>query len=134
MAKLMSRKALFLGLAIAAAAALLFYITFGPKHTVSIVFPGKETNLSADNESELWRFAKFHNKEGDYTRIAIIAYASGTTDQATAARRISLSRALSVRAYLIDQGVINLRINVQAEGINNTHGNPDRADIFIREE
>jgi len=62
----------------------------------------------------------------------ILAYASATADQASTARRVSLSRALSVRAYLIDNGINNLRINVQAEGDKNpAGGNPDRVDIFV---
>ena len=42
-------------------------------------------------------------------------------------------RALSVRAYLIDAGVGNLRINVQAEGDKNPGGDPDRVDVFVQE-
>lgn len=64
-------------------------------------------------------------------RVTLIAYAAAIGDQTTTARRVSLSRALSVRAYLIDAGVNNLRINVQAEGDKNPGGEPDRVDIFI---
>lgn len=65
-------------------------------------------------------------------RVSVIAYASAVGDQASTARRISLSRALSVRAYLIDAGVNNLRINVQAEGDKNPGGDPDRVDLFVQ--
>jgi outer membrane protein OmpA-like peptidoglycan-associated protein len=63
-------------------------------------------------------------------RLTVVAHASGTADQVSVARRVSLARALAVRAYLIDQGVDNLRINVQAEG-NKDAGTPaDRVDVF----
>jgi len=65
-------------------------------------------------------------------RVTLIAYASAAGDQVSTARRVSLSRALSVRAYLIDAGVNNLRINVQAEGDKNPGGDPDRVDLFVQ--
>lgn len=70
-------------------------------------------------------------KADEALRVNIISYASATADQASTARRVSLSRALSVRAYLIDHGINNLRINVQAEGDKNPGGAPDRVDIFV---
>jgi len=65
-------------------------------------------------------------------RVTITAYASSVGDQPSTARRVSLSRALSVRAALIDAGISNLRINVQAEGDKNPGGEPDRVDLFIQ--
>jgi outer membrane protein OmpA-like peptidoglycan-associated protein len=49
------------------------------------------------------------------------------------ARRVSLSRALAIRAYLIDQGIPSLRINVQAEGDKNPGGESDRVDMFVKQ-
>ena len=49
-------------------------------------------------------------------RVQLLAYASGTPDQASKARRTSLSRALSVRTYLLAQGVQSTRIDVRALG------------------
>ena len=63
-------------------------------------------------------------------RIQLLAYASGTTDAASRARRMSLSRALAVRSYLIAQGVRSTRMDVRALG-NNVQGEPaDRVDII----
>ncbi len=70
-------------------------------------------------------------KADETKRVNLLAYASATADQASTARRVSLSRALSVRAYLIDNGINNLRINVQAEGDKNPGGVPDRVDVFV---
>lgn len=69
-------------------------------------------------------------KADESTRVNIVSYASAAADQASTARRVSLSRALAVRAYLIDNGVNNMRINVQAEGDKNNGGAPDRVDLF----
>lgn len=62
-------------------------------------------------------------------RLQLMAYASGSEDTASRARRISLSRALAVRAYLIDKGVRSTRMDVRALG-NKVEGDPaDRVDI-----
>lgn len=71
-------------------------------------------------------------KSQDDQRVTLIAYASGMGEQASTSRRVSLSRALSVRAALIEQGISALRINVQAEGDKNPGGDPDRVDIYVR--
>jgi outer membrane protein OmpA-like peptidoglycan-associated protein len=49
-------------------------------------------------------------------QLQLIAHATGDSDDAMEARRVSLARAVSVRAYLIDKGVRSLRINVRALG------------------
>lgn len=70
-------------------------------------------------------------KANEAQRVNLVAYASAAADQASTARRVSLSRALSVRAYLIDNGINTLRINVQAEGDKNPGGEADRVDVFV---
>jgi outer membrane protein OmpA-like peptidoglycan-associated protein len=50
------------------------------------------------------------------------------------ARRVSLARALAVRAYLIDQGIDSLRINVNAAGEKNPGGDPDRVDVYLKKQ
>lgn len=70
-------------------------------------------------------------KENESLRANVVAYATEAGGQATSARRVSLSRALSVRAFLIDRGISNLRINVQAEGNKATSGPADRVDVFV---
>jgi outer membrane protein OmpA-like peptidoglycan-associated protein len=69
-------------------------------------------------------------KADDQIRIQLIGYASGQADNAFQARRISLQRAVSVRAYLIGQGVSNIRMDVRALG-NRTDivGPQDRVDV-----
>jgi outer membrane protein OmpA-like peptidoglycan-associated protein len=69
-------------------------------------------------------------KADEQLRIQLVAYASGPPDQASQARRLSLSRAIGVRSYLIEQGIKSGRIDVRALG-NRTDvgGPPDRVDV-----
>ncbi len=63
-------------------------------------------------------------------RIELVAYASGDADQAIEARRVSLARAVMVRAYLIQHGVASTRIGVRALGNRVTDGgSADRVDL-----
>ena len=64
-------------------------------------------------------------------RLQIRAYADGTPDTASRARRLSLNRALIVRTFLIDRGVRGTRIDVRALG--NTAPDPpqDRVDLLL---
>lgn len=62
-------------------------------------------------------------------RIQLQAYAKGDGTNASKARRLSLSRALQVRSYLIDKGVRSTRIDVRALGANVPSGPADRVDI-----
>ena len=69
------------------------------------------------------------------TRLQIDAYAAGSRETASVARRLSLSRALSVRSYLIEQGVRSTRMDVRALG--NKASDPpapaDRVDAIVVE-
>ena len=67
--------------------------------------------------------------DDDNLRIQLQAYAEGDGANASKARRLSLSRALQVRSYLIDQGVRSTRIDVRALGANVPSGPADRVDI-----
>jgi outer membrane protein OmpA-like peptidoglycan-associated protein len=63
-------------------------------------------------------------------RIQLVAYASGNKDQAIEARRISLARAVAVRAYLIQRGVSSTQIDVRALGNRvKDGGSADRVDL-----
>lgn len=68
----------------------------------------------------------------DNLRVQVIAHATGTADEAMEARRISLARAVAVRAYLIDKGVRSLRIDVRALG-NRADTGPvaDQVDLMV---
>ena len=64
-------------------------------------------------------------------RVQLMAYAEGTAETASQARRLSLSRALAVRSFLINQGVHSTRMDVRALG-NKVEGGPaDRVDAVL---
>lgn len=63
-------------------------------------------------------------------RLQLQAFAAGGDDQGGQARRLSLSRALAVRAQLIEQGIASTRMDVRALG-RTTEGPPDRVDLVL---
>ncbi len=62
-------------------------------------------------------------------RVQLLAYAADSGQGASPARRLSLSRALAVRAFLIDQGVRSTRMDVRALGSKAGDGPADRVDV-----
>jgi outer membrane protein OmpA-like peptidoglycan-associated protein len=65
-------------------------------------------------------------------RIQIISHATGGADDAMEARRVSLARAVAVRAYLIEKGVRSLRIDVRALGNRVDNGlAADQVDLLV---
>ena len=69
---------------------------------------------------------------GNEQRLTVKAYAAGQSNNASQARRLSLSRALAVRSYLIDKGIRSTRIDVQAMGApENANGPADRVDLTL---
>lgn len=96
---------------------------------LSINYGKDDTDIPDEHKTMLTKLAK--QAKSEEKRIIISSYASGEADESKAANMISLSRGLSLRAYFIDSGVAMDRIIVQAKGIENTGGAPDRADISI---
>ncbi len=68
----------------------------------------------------------------DNLRVQIIAHATGSADEAMEARRISLARAVAVRAYFIAKNISSLRIDVRALG-NRADDGPaqDQVDLMV---
>ncbi|MCH9052042.1 MAG: OmpA family protein [Proteobacteria bacterium] len=98
--------------------------------TLRLAFSGGSSRLSSAVETDLKALAETLKANAEL-RLQLKAYAAGTKDTVSRARRLSLSRALSVRSYLIKQGVRSTRIDVRALG-NKTGGGPaDRVDIFV---
>jgi outer membrane protein OmpA-like peptidoglycan-associated protein len=63
-------------------------------------------------------------------RIRLVAYAGDGDGGEGRARRLSLSRALAIRSYLMRQGVQSTRMDVRALGASATSGPVDRVDII----
>ncbi len=100
--------------------------------SMQVVFSKTETEVPLNSQKDLEDLARKLSAPGNTQGVSVVAYASGTEDQASIARRVSLSRALAIRAFLIDAGIDNLRINVQAMGNKAEGGNPERADVFVK--
>ncbi len=66
-------------------------------------------------------------------RLQLLAYAKASSDGSSRARRLSLSRALAVRAYLIEKGIRSTRMDVRALGSGFEDGPPDRVDVLPQE-
>jgi outer membrane protein OmpA-like peptidoglycan-associated protein len=63
--------------------------------------------------------------------ISITAWAPGTADDPSTPRRLSLERALAVRAVLIKAGLASDRIRTVAKGMSDSGNGPfDRADVL----
>lgn len=94
-----------------------------------VAFTGEDTELNDAGKQALAGVVQKLQAQPTM-RVQLLAYASGTPDQASKARRTSLSRALSVRTYLLAQGVQSTRIDVRALG-NTTDEQPvDRVDAI----
>ena len=94
----------------------------------SLGFASDSFELTSAAQSELNQVIAAMSND-DSLRIQLQAYAEGDSANASKARRLSLSRALQVRSYLIDKGVRSTRIDVRALGANVPSGPADRVDI-----
>ncbi len=95
---------------------------------IRILFKDGSVELSGDAKRRLSAVATAL-MESPTVRIQLLAYAKTSSDGTSRARRLSLSRALAVRAYLIDKGVRSTRMDVRALGDKIGDGPADRVDI-----
>jgi len=113
-----------------AAAAPSVVTAIGDK-TVRVQFSAGATDLPEGAKRDLDGLAQ-KLASNEQSRLQLVAYAAGGADEANQARRLSLSRALAVRTYLIAQGVPNSRMDVRALGNRSDGGAPpDRVDIVM---
>lgn len=96
---------------------------------VTIPFEAGGADLASDASEALATIVATLDQDSA-ARLQLKAYADGSTGSASAARRLSLSRALAVRSYLIDSGVSSTRIDVRALGAKYESGPPDRVDVI----
>lgn len=95
-----------------------------------LLFAANEATLPQDAQKALEAIARRLEAEHNLY-IQLLAYAEGTEDEASKARRLSLSRALAVRSYLMNDGVRSTRIEVRALGHKVPDGPADRVDVVI---
>ncbi len=96
---------------------------------VRVLFQEGSAVLSEAAKGQLTSVATF--LEANTTvRVQLLAYAKATAESPSRARRLSLSRALAVRAFLIEQGVRSTRMDVRALGDKVPDGPVDRVDVL----
>ena len=98
--------------------------------SVRVAFQEGQSKLPSASQGNLKDLAETLRKQPD-DRVQLLAYAGGETLSASKARRLSLSRALAVRSYLIGQGIRSTRIDVRALGNKTTQEPFDRVDVQI---
>ncbi len=101
-----------------------------PSDRLRIEYSGDAVNLPKEARDRLVALAG-NLLEDESLRAQVKAYASGSSGSASAARRLSLSRALAVRALLIEEGVRSTRIDVRALGNRSEDGPPERVDVLV---
>jgi len=93
-----------------------------------IEFVAGSTELSEAALQALARRVADLKRDPD-ARVQVLGYATGNAQ--SDARRLSLSRALSVRAFFVDQGIASTRIDVRALGDQAGSGPGERADVMM---
>ena len=94
------------------------------------IFNDGEKDIRSDETEKLAAFAN-ELVTIDNIRLQLRSYASDVNESASAARRLSLARALAVRSFLIEAGVNSTRIDVRALGAKNERGPADRVDLVV---
>jgi outer membrane protein OmpA-like peptidoglycan-associated protein len=99
---------------------------------LQVVFDATASKLPAKSKKALKALA-LKLKSQDTLRLQLMAFAGGKSLSSSKARRMSLSRALSIRSFLIENGVRSTRIDVRALGSKTTEKPLNRVDINIVE-
>ncbi|MBL93808.1 MAG: hypothetical protein CFH06_01292 [Alphaproteobacteria bacterium MarineAlpha3_Bin5] len=99
---------------------------------LQVKFSDQGVKLTNDAQKELMELIKGVSNKAN-KRLKLMAYANSEGLSASRARRLSLSRALAVRSFLIANGIRSTRIDVRALGnkVGNEPGN--RVDINVVE-
>ena len=105
-------------------------IKIAPGHSIRIVFDEAATKLPDSKKDFLRKLADGVRDKKDLW-LRLMAYADAKGLSASKARRLSLSRALSIRSFLIESGVRSTRIGVMALGSKTPDNPKNRVDIII---
>lgn len=92
-----------------------------------ISFNGNSSDLDDNAKAQMKSVIAHMN--GNDGRLQVRAFATGEDGSKSSARRISLSRALSVRSYLMDNGIKPNRVDVRALGTETDKAPADRVDL-----
>jgi outer membrane protein OmpA-like peptidoglycan-associated protein len=101
---------------------------------VRISFGAGKAELNAATEAAIRSLAA-SVKDNPNADLNLYAFAAGVPDDPSTPRRLSLSRALAVRAVLISEGIASTRIYPRALGASPSplgpDGPPDRVDVVL---
>lgn len=95
-----------------------------------LIFKPDESDLSPAASGAIGDLVKSTPK-GDTVTYNVVAYAAGVADDPSVARRVSLSRGLSVRAALLADGVASTHIYIRALGAGGGDAPADRVDLTV---
>ncbi|MEQ9170344.1 MAG: OmpA family protein [Rhodospirillales bacterium] len=95
-----------------------------------VVFDESQSKLPDSAKPNLLKLADQVKDQRD-VRLQLLAYAGGDDLKSNRARRLSLSRALSVRSFLIESGIRSTRIDVRALGDKTSDEPKNRVDITL---
>ena len=99
---------------------------------VTVLFASESEHLPDSARNDLDKVAQKMAADEGLT-LQLLAYAAGDEANASKARRLSLTRALKVRTYLMEMGVRTGRIDVRGLGNKSEGGPADRVDVVLRE-
>lgn len=100
------------------------------KADARLLFEAGSTDLGPTEQDKLTDIVSQLNAH-EQIRLQLRAYASEINGSTSGARRLSLSRALAVRAYLMDRGIRPTRVDVRALGTEVSEGPQDRVDVQL---
>ncbi len=103
-----------------------------PGRAIRVEFGATESKLPAAAKDALTSLATAIKDDANL-RLQLMAYAGGDGLSASKARRLSLSRALSVRSFLIEKGIRSTRVDVRALGNKTTDKPINRVDVNVTE-
>jgi outer membrane protein OmpA-like peptidoglycan-associated protein len=95
-----------------------------------VTFGAGEADLSPGSAAAIKSIVQ-SAPSGGAASFNVVAYAAGTPEDPSTARRLSLSRALAVRSALMADGVSSSRIYVRALGAAGGNEAPDRVDLAV---
>ncbi len=99
---------------------------------IRIILPSKEASAPPGGAIPALQAFLRAIPDGNTSRITVSAYASGTTEDVSTPRRLSLQRARAVQEILVGAGADPRRIDLRPMGIATTDANiPDRIDITL---
>ncbi|GJL84748.1 MAG: hypothetical protein DHS20C02_05230 [Micavibrio sp.] len=106
-------------------------VEYSAQQIISFPFAPGVTELDQKTRKTFDNKALQVLKQNPDLRIQVQAYATPSGDGQSSARRLSLSRAISIRAYLIEKDIDPKRIDVRALGTQTKTQPLDRVDLVF---